>query len=77
MPLLKDIPGLGALFRSTKRSNDRSELVVLMRARVLHSPEEAALVAEQEKSLLIGVQNAERESQKAEEKRRKGAKTSR
>jgi general secretion pathway protein D len=71
VPLLKDIPGLGALFRSSNNQNDRTELVVLMRARVLHTPEQAYEVAEQEKATLLGVQNAEREMEKSDEKRRR------
>lgn len=76
VPVLKDIPGLGALFRSKSDRNDRTELVVMMRARVLHTPEEAALVADQERSQLFGIQNAEKEFQKNEDKRRKSYKKS-
>ncbi|MDB6037511.1 MAG: hypothetical protein JWM99_1352, partial [Verrucomicrobiales bacterium] len=35
IPFLKDIPGIGALFRSKSHNNDRTELIVLMRATVL------------------------------------------
>jgi general secretion pathway protein D len=68
VPFLKDIPGLGALFRSRSDSNSRTELVVLMRARVLKTPEDAALVAAQEKNDLPGVVQAEKELRKANQK---------
>ena len=35
IPGLKDIPGLGALFRAENDSDDRTELVVLLKARIL------------------------------------------
>jgi general secretion pathway protein D len=43
VPLLKDIPILGGLFRSTSNSKDRKELVVLMRPTVLETPHMAAV----------------------------------
>ncbi len=71
IPILKDIPGLGALFRSNGSRNDRTELIVMMRANVLHTPEEAAEIADRERGQLMGVQHAERQFQKGEDKRRK------
>lgn len=68
VPVLKDIPLLGALFRSHNNSNDRSELIVLMRATVLPSPERAAEVATREKSILPGIQQAERQFQENEQR---------
>jgi len=70
VPFLKDIPGLGVLFRARNDNNNRSELIVLMRARVLRSPEEAAVVAAQEKSDLPGIRQAEKELKDANEKRK-------
>jgi general secretion pathway protein D len=70
VPFLKDIPGLGALFRSRNDSNQRTELIVLMRARVLRSPEEAAIAASQEKNDLPGVREAERDLRQADRKRK-------
>jgi len=70
VPVLKDIPGLGALFRSKNKSNNRSELVILMKATVLRTPDIAAEVAETEKSQLPGVQQAEEEFSKDAQKRR-------
>lgn len=35
VPLLMDVPGLGALFKSNNRSNSRTELIVLLSARIV------------------------------------------
>jgi general secretion pathway protein D len=61
VPLLKDIPLLGALFSSHASSKDRSELLVLMRPTVLKTPDIAALATLREKSQMPGVRNAEAE----------------
>jgi general secretion pathway protein D len=71
VPILKDIPGLGALFRSKTRSSNRKELIVLLRATVLPTPESAALTASNERALLPGIQQAEKEFKEDEKKRRK------
>jgi len=39
IPILKDVPYLGALFRDNMDNNERQELVVLMRPTVLETPE--------------------------------------
>jgi general secretion pathway protein D len=67
VPLLKDIPLLGALFRSSSASNQRSELIVLMRPTVLVSPENAADTAKLELETLPGVKQAQADF-KAQEK---------
>ncbi len=41
VPILKDIPAVGALFRSTTRNLDRTELVVLLTAKIIHNRNEA------------------------------------
>ena len=69
MPLLKDIPILGALFRSTSKSNDRRELMVLIRPTVLPTPDVAAIVAREEKSRMPGLVAAERDANEAERKK--------
>lgn len=66
VPLLKDIPLLGALFSSSSSSKSRSELVVLMRPTVLRTPEEAALQVEVEKQRLPGIREAEKDLDKVE-----------
>jgi len=45
VPLLKDVPALGALFRTDSNTNDRTELIVLLKAKILGSPvvDEAAM----------------------------------
>lgn len=69
VPLLKDIPLLGMLFRSNTSQNDRSELMVLMRPIVLRTPEIAARLATEERIRLPGISRAEREFNKEESKR--------
>lgn len=44
IPLLGDIPGLGELFRSTTKKNERTELVVLITPRVVGGMEDATKV---------------------------------
>ncbi len=59
IPILKDIPILGHLFKSSGHSKERSELIVLMRPTVLRTPEMASLQVEEEKKRLPGVLQAE------------------
>jgi len=66
VPILKDIPGLGVLFRSSTYDNQRVELVVLIRPTVLPTPEAAALVATHERGRLPLVKAAEDQAQKEE-----------
>jgi general secretion pathway protein D len=61
VPILKDIPILGAAFRTQRNNNDRSELIVLIRPTVLTSPQIAAVVADEERAMLPGVSQAEME----------------
>src|SRR6185369_15453675 len=69
VPYLKDIPLLGALFRSDSDSEQRTELIVLLRPTVLPTPEAAAMVAKTERQNLPGVRRAEAEMQAEETKR--------
>jgi general secretion pathway protein D len=73
VPFLKDIPGLGVLFRSSNKSNDRTELIILMKATVLDTPEEASFLAQRERLQLPGVRRAEREFEESESRRLKKA----
>lgn len=66
VPLLKDIPLLGALFSSRDSAKKRQELIVLMRPTVLRTPESAALQVEVEKERLPGVRAAEKQLDKVE-----------
>ena len=76
VPFLKDIPILGFLFRNTSKSNDRRELVVLIRPTVLPTPEIAATIARDEKSMMPGISAAEAEANAADRKRLKKVRSS-
>jgi general secretion pathway protein D len=62
VPLLMDIPLLGALFTSKASTKDRSELLVLMRPTVLRTPEIAAVTTVAEKNRMPGIVGAESEA---------------
>lgn len=49
VPVLKDLPGIGVLFRSTSENPTRKELMVLIRPTVLKTPELASLAAQAER----------------------------
>ena len=70
VPILKDIPLLGNLFRSKSRDNRRTELILLMKVTVLKDPAMASSQAETEKAKLPGVSEADREFKRTEEKKR-------
>lgn len=59
VPILKDIPLLGGLFRSKTNESERTEMIILLRATVLETPEEAALVASQERESIDGIREME------------------
>ena len=67
VPILKDIPGLGALFRSKTRNNTRSELLLLLHVTVLKNPADASTQVETEKAKLPGISEADKEFRKTEE----------
>jgi general secretion pathway protein D len=69
VPFLKDIPGIGALFRSSKTSSDQDELIVLIRPTVLPTPEVASKFAAEERNRLSGVKQGERDLRVEEEER--------
>ncbi len=68
IPVLMDIPLLGALFRKSSSDMNRSELIVLIRPTVLPTPEIAAITATAEKDRMPGIRSAEIELEKGEEK---------
>jgi len=68
VPILMDIPLLGALFSSRSSDKTRDELLVLMRPTVLKTPELAAIQAKKEEGRLPGIAHAESEDTKAERK---------
>ena len=71
VPILKDIPILGNLFRSTSKNLSRKELMVLIRPTVLPNPQFAAVVAKEEKAKLPGISAAEREANRDERRQNK------
>jgi general secretion pathway protein D len=68
VPVLKDIPLLGNLFRSKTRDNSRTELMLLLRVTVLKDPADANAQVEREKAILPGITDAAKEFKKTEEK---------
>jgi general secretion pathway protein D len=68
VPLLQDIPLLGALFSQRNDSKAREELIVLMRPTVLKTPEIAALNTIKEEQRLPGISAAAAEEADAEHK---------
>ncbi len=68
VPVLKDIPLLGALFQSKSDTKTRNELLVLMRPTVLKTPEIAAHETSEQKKRMYGALRAEKET-KDDEKR--------
>jgi len=61
VPLLKDIPLLGALFRSSSSDIERDDLIVLIRPTVLPTPEVAALTATAEVDKMPSIKGAQHE----------------
>jgi general secretion pathway protein D len=61
VPFLKDIPGLGLLFRAQSNKKARRELMIFIKPTVLETPEIAARVALEEKNKMPGVLGAEKE----------------
>jgi type II secretory pathway component GspD/PulD (secretin) len=68
VPILKDIPVLGALFRTTRNLETRRELVILIRPTVLPTPEAAATFAKEQRSALPATSAAADEFEESERK---------
>jgi len=64
VPYLMNIPLLGALFRSKNTSDVREELIVLMRATILKTTDDARNYATKERKTLPGIRMAEDEENK-------------
>jgi general secretion pathway protein D len=56
VPVLKDIPLLGLVFKNTSNRNVRSELAIFVTPKVVYSDEDAARVLREERGRLRGVQ---------------------
>ncbi len=68
VPLLQDIPILGALFSSHSENKNREELIVLMRPTVLKTPELASVETLREEQRLPGISAAAAEDADYERK---------
>ena len=68
VPLLQDIPLLGALFSSRSSNKTREELLVLMRPTVLKTPEIAAAQTKIEEKRLPGISHALEDDNENEQK---------
>ena len=68
VPILKDIPFLGALFRTTRNLDTRKEIVILVRPTVLQTPEAAAAFAKDQRSALPATSAAADEFEESERK---------
>jgi general secretion pathway protein D len=69
VPILKDLPVLGPLFRMNKDTKDRTELIILLRPTVLPTPEKAAIFAAEERNRMPATRSAERDFEALERKR--------
>jgi general secretion pathway protein D len=70
VPILKDIPALGALFRSKTHTYKRQELMLLLHVTVLKTPTEAGLQTRAEKVKLPGLYDAFKEFERDDDKLR-------
>lgn len=52
IPILGDIPLLGQIFRSTDRTNQKTELLVFLTPRVVRNPEDAAKMTDEQRNRL-------------------------
>ncbi len=68
VPILKDIPLLGNLFRSSSESDARRELMVMIRPTVLPTPEAAATYLSEERTRMPGTKEAEYDFTESERK---------
>jgi type II secretory pathway component GspD/PulD (secretin) len=71
VPILKDIPLLGALFRSKSNKSARTEMVVFIRPTVLPTPTDAARFADGERTTMPGISQMDRLMKEDQEKLRK------
>ena len=74
VPLLKDIPYLGAAFSKRSQNSSRTELMILIRPSILATPTDAGEVADQERQRLPGVRVAEKEFENNEKTEARKAK---
>ena len=68
VPILKDIPYVGFLFSAVKDSDQRKELIILLRPTVLPTPLDAATFTAEERARLPGTRRADKEFIESERK---------
>ena len=68
IPFLKDIPGLGVLFRNKSSNQTRSEMMVLIRPTILETPTAAGVEAERQRQRIPGIKDLERDFEQGDEK---------
>ena len=68
VPIRKDTPELGSLFRSAVKSSSRGELIILTKSTFLEPPEQGAFLAQCECATLPGVHEAKTEENKVDRK---------
>lgn len=68
IPLLKDIPGLGVLFRNKSSNQVRNEMMVLIRPTILETPTAASAEADLQRQRLPGIKDMERDFEQGSEK---------
>jgi len=73
VPILKDIPLLGALFRTRNNNKSRSELLLLMHVSILRNPTDSGAQLEAEKARMPGIFEADKEFKETEEQSLKKA----
>ena len=73
VPILKDIPLLGALFRTRNNNKTRSELLLLMHVSILRNPMDSGAQLEAEKARMPGIFEADKEFKETEEQSLKKA----
>jgi general secretion pathway protein D len=73
VPFLKDIPGLGVLFRAKSHQYNRQEVMLFLQVTVLKTPSDAGAQAKIEKSRLPGIFEAFKDIQTEEDKAKRKA----
>lgn len=73
VPLLKDIPLLGNLFKSKSRNASKKELLILVRPTILPRPQDVAEMTTQQRNESGAIQELERRSREDDEKSLKKA----
>jgi MSHA biogenesis protein MshL len=68
LPGLGDVPGLGALFSNTRKSLQKSELVILLKTTVIHGEQSWANQAREIEGRMQALQNAAAREQQAKER---------